>query len=268
MNKEGKKSLIVGVVFGLIFVLAVAVFATAADASDSGASEEAKVFEKAKSEIDNKDVPENTKKYVEKFVEKMGVEVEEINNVTEVDVNNLPEDVDIENVDEANIAIYEIDYDEDQNPDKNKEVFVITYSSEELDDQGDLLVTKSRRQFLSFGSGSEISDAFLETASGAVGSFNGGYVMMRSGGITGISTNLNVVNSGGGEVGIIIYKNGDSVMFGNSLDSSSGIQKDYDLQSRNVVTFEPGDVISVYVSTPQGVSVKDVITMIEITTVD
>ena len=45
---------------------------------------------------------------------------------------------------------------------------------------------------------------------------------------------------------IILYKNGEAISFGNVIDSeSSGIKKDFDIQSKGVVTFEPGDTISV-----------------------
>jgi len=187
-----------------------------------------------------------------------------------VDIGELPEDVNIENVEDANIAIYEIDYNDttDSSVD-SKQVFVITYSSEMIDDQGDLIVSQEKRQFLHFGSEGETSDSFLKTATGVVGGLESGYIMMRSGGITGVSTNLDVLNSAGGDIEIIIYKNGEAIRFGNTIDAAStGVAKDYDVQSRNVVTFQPGDVISAYVSTPGSASVESVITMIEITTVD
>ena len=90
--------------------------------------------------------------------------------------------------------------------------------------------------------------------------------MMREGSITGLSTNLEVVGGGEGEIDIIIYKNGEQVGLGNSLDGSLGVKEDYDVQSNGVVSFEPGDVISVYCNTDKDLVWKDVITMIEITT--
>ncbi len=100
--------------------------------------------------------------------------------------------------------------------------------------------------------------------------------MMREGSITGLSTSLEVVegapkegvpsSEGKGEIEILIYKNGERVGFENMLNGDLGVKKDYDVQSNGVVTFEPGDVISVYANAEDGLIWKDVITIIEITT--
>jgi len=47
-----------------------------------------------------------------------------------------------------------------------------------------------------------------------------------------------------------------------------GIKKDYDVQSKGVVEFEPGDVVSVFINTDNLVKYKNVITMVEITTTE
>ncbi len=206
-------------------------------------------------------VDESAEKYIGEFVEKRGIQTESINNVSKVDFDSLPKEVNIENVGDTNLAIYEIDYDEQT---EKKKVFVVTYSVEQLRKQGDLIIAHDKRQFLNFGFDSEMNSGFLETATGVEGSLEKGYVMMRHGSITGLSTNLEVVGEGG-QVEIIIHKNGEKVGFGNSLSGSTGVQKDYDVQSNGVVTFEPGDVISVYADAPETVF-SDVITMIEITT--
>jgi len=92
--------------------------------------------------------------------------------------------------------------------------------------------------------------------------------MMRSGSITGISTNLDVAKeSADGRIEIIIYKNGEAISFSNMIDASSvDTKKDYDVQSKDVVTFEAGDVISAYVKGEGDIAWEEVITMVEITT--
>ena len=90
--------------------------------------------------------------------------------------------------------------------------------------------------------------------------------MLRKGSITGISTNLETVK-GEGEIQIIIYKNGKEIGFRNSIDVfSNGIKKDYDIQSREIVTFNGGDIISVQVNSRNNANItwKAVITIVEI----
>jgi len=106
----------------------------------------------------------------------------------------------------------------------------------------------------------------MESATGVVGSLEKGYVMMRKGSITGISTNLEAVE-GEGSVEIIIYKNGKRVNFGNEfVVSNSEIKKDYDTQSKGIIEFEPGDVLSLYVKISGTPVVKDLNTLLEIVT--
>ena len=140
---------------------------------------------------------------------------------------------------------------------------------DELKAQGDLIIAHDKRQFLHFGSSGEMSEStFLNTATGVEGSLEKGYVMMRDGSITGISTSLDIAEaSSNGEVNVIIYKNGEAIRFGNTIDASSvDSKKDYDIQSSEVVTFEAGDLISAYVGGQGNIAWKDVITMVEITT--
>ena len=118
---------------------------------------------------------------------------------------------------------------------------------------------------------------FLNMASGVEGSLEKGYVMMRSGSITGISTNLEVevikgekkspaVNLTGEMVDVVIYKNGEEVGFRNSLGvDSPGVVIDYDSQSKKIVSFDAGDVVSVYLKSTDGVVISDVTTMLEVT---
>ncbi len=248
--------------FGICaLLLIVSVFATATQEVSKDVSE---VVE----EVSTGGIAEEVQGYVEEFVEKRGIEAQDITNITKVNFDDLPKEVNIENINDANLAIYEIEYNEEE---KEEQIFVITYSVEELRAQGDLIIAHDKRQFLNFGfDGDMVESGFLETATGVEGSLEKGYVMMRKGSITGVSTNLEVVNGGdSGKIEIIIYKNGESIRFGNTLDAvSSGVKKDYDVQSRDTVTFEPGDIISVYVKAQENVVWKDVITMIEITTIN
>jgi hypothetical protein len=108
----------------------------------------------------------------------------------------------------------------------------------------------------------------LNSANGVETSLVKGYVMMRGGSITGISTNLETL-SGEGNIEIIVYKNGEAIQFGNTfVISSLGIEKDYDVQSKDTVLFEAGDVLSVALLISEGISLKDVNTLVEITTSD
>ena len=211
------------------------------------------------------DIGEEVMAYVETFVSKRDIAPTEINSISKVNFDDLPKEVNIKNVGDHNLAIYQIDYtDSVKGEDK---IFVVTYSVEELKAQGDLIIAHDKRQFLNFGfAGEMIESGFLKTDTDVETSSEKGYVMVREGSITAISTNLEAVE-GMGEIRIIIYKNGEQIGFGNTIIVDSiGVKEDYDVQSNGVVTFEPGDVISVYADAPEGLVWKDVITMIEITT--
>jgi hypothetical protein len=194
-------------------------------------------------------------KVVEEVVEKKGLATAEITSVESVDYNDLPEQIDIDNIDETNLEIYEVGVD-------SEKLFVLTFG-----EKIEAPTPVEQKQFLTFGYSGEMSDGFLESASGVSMSADRGYVMMRGGSITGISTNLDVVNAvNSGRIEIVIYKNGEAINFGNEVSASGGVQKDYDVQSTGVVTFEAGDTISVYADGVDDAIWKDVITMIEITT--
>lgn len=205
---------------------------------------------------------EELEDFVKKVAEKRGINKGDITNVTEVNFNDLPDEVKIENIDQSNLAIYKID------SKTGDPTFVITFS-----DKGFQKVSKSvdyTTLLLNFGMDEEInSSTFLKTATGVLGDLNKGYVMLREGSITGISTNLEILETNNeGEIQIIIYKNNEEVGFGNLINVLSlGIKKDYDIQSKDIVTFNPGDVISVYAKVQGEVVFKDVITVIEISTV-
>jgi hypothetical protein len=228
------------------------------------ASGESEVANAVKEKTEDASLSESVQEYVGDFIEQKGISSESINNVTQVDFNSLPKEVNIENVDNTNLAIYQIDYNKSST--LQDKVFVITYSVEKLKSQGDLIVSQDKREFLNFGFSGEMKESgFLKTANGVDSNLEKGYVMMRDGSITGISTNLELLE-GNGNIEIIIYKNGKPIQFGNSfIANEAGVKKDYDVQSKDTIVFEAGDVISLYVKASDGVSWKDVTTLLEIT---
>lgn len=196
---------------------------------------------------------------VNKVVEEKGLDSKEIKNVLEVAFEDLPNEIDIKNIDKTNLAIYQVEL-------PTEKMFVLSFGGEKLPEVD---VKDEFRQFLSFGFDGEMNESgFLDSVGGVGMSEDKGYVMMRDGSITGISTNLEVVDENSGDkIEIVIYKNGKAINFGNELSASDkDVQKDYDIQSTGVVTFVAGDTISVYAKSSDGVSWRDVITMIEITT--
>ena len=119
---------------------------------------------------------------------------------------------------------------------------------------------------MNFGE-TEIVDGsgYLKTATGVQTSKDNGYVMMDYGSITGLSTSLEVIQTSGGVVEIIVYVNGEDVGLRNTIYSPEiGINKDYDKQSKDVVKFQPGDVISVYVKVSGEIKWKDAINLVKI----
>jgi len=249
------KKIFLGLGICLMLLIVIGVFAAAADAVQADEN----------SEINSglKNIKEVTDKYVKSFVDKRGIQEKEISNISEVDFDSLPKEVNIKNVGEHNLAIYEVDYKEQE---QEKNVFVVTYSVDKLKKQGDLIIAHDTREILNFGfSGESSGSEFLKTATGVESSPEKGYVMMRKGSITGISTNLEVLNSGNNGIEIIIYKNGEEINFRNSLNALQGVQKDYDTQSRDNIKFEQGDIISVKLIADREISWKDVITIVEIT---
>jgi hypothetical protein len=258
MNKKGRTKLFAILGICVIVILIASVFISAENASLS----DSEIQDITEEKSDNS-VSEDVSSYVKDFVEQKGVNPDEINNISKVDFESLPKEVNIENVNNANLAIYEINYNKsDSLQDK---VFVVTYAVEKLASQGDIIISQDKREFLNFGINTEVSSGFLNTATGVEGSAERGYVMMRGGSITGISTSVDFIN--GGDTEIIIYKNGNPVNFGNAFNSYlTGTSKDYDIQSKGIVLFEAGDTISAYVQSSDGTLLTNVITLIEITT--
>ncbi len=234
--KKGVKKILLSFAIGLVVLMISGVFAETVGLSD------------------------NVKEIVKDIAEKKGVVEDGIENVAEVDFNDLPPQIDIENIDETNLAVYEVSQTD------GKSFFVITVSDEKIKQYTKAAETYSR-MFLNFGSEAiRDSSEFLETAGGVRSNLEKGYVMVRGGSITALSTNLEIV-SGSGEIEFVIYKNGKAVGFRNNfVVKSAGVSKDYDSQSFGIVNFEAGNVISVYTKAIGDISWKDVITLVEITT--
>lgn len=250
--------------FGMIFLVVVGVFV--ASVGELDVTQEVK---EVVSRFVGGNVSESVEGFVGEFVEKRGIDSSEITNIRQIDFDALPKEVNIEGVGDHNIAIYEIDY-RNELTNKEEQVFVISYSVESLVSQGDIIIASDKRNFLNFGTSETMSNSgFLETATGVETSHAKGYLMMRRGSITALSTNLEIIQSNPGAIEIIVYKNGQPINFGNTLSGSAlGVEKDYDVQSKEVVRFEPGDVISAYVRADDGLAWRDVITLIEITTLN
>jgi hypothetical protein len=204
---------------------------------------------------------DDVKNIINNVVEQQGIDSSNIKSVEEVGFDALPPQVDLKNIDTTNLAVYQVDYGGD------RPVFVITASGETI--KASAPKTFSYKMMLDYGMNGEVSaPTFLNTANGVEGNLEKGYVMVRDGSITGLSTNLEVLK-GEGSIEIMIYINGQPIGFRNTIYAdSSGVKTDYDTQSFGVVNFKKGDVISAYVKTDGNIAFKDVINLIEISTVD
>ncbi len=210
----------------------------------------------------NGTISNDVKKVVEGIAQKNGVNSSDVQSIEKVGFDKLPGEVNLSNVDQTNLAVYKVNQQNNAKP-----FYVLTVSDEAVQNYQKQGAVYSRAIY-DFGvSGTMSSSDFLDTSVGVKTSLDKGYVMVRGGSITGLSTNFDAV-SGSGEVEVVIYKNGEPVGFRNSfvVDSNSlGIMKDYDTQSFGTVNFEAGDTISVYTKITGDVSVKDVITSLEVT---
>lgn len=203
---------------------------------------------------------EKAREVVDEIVENQGIDKDKIKSVEQVDFDNLPSQVDLKNIDQTNLAVYEVDYG------GGAPVFIIT-ASDQLFEAQTADTTVYKRMLLTYGIKGQVSEStFLNTGTGVEASLEKGYVMMRGGSITGLSTNLEIL-SGKGEVEIIVYINGVPAGFRNTIAADlTGVKKDYDTQSIGVVKFEKGDVISTYMIISGDTVVKDIINLVEIST--
>lgn len=188
-----------------------------------------------------------------------GVNSDSVQGIRELNINDLPESVNLENIDSANLAVYEIQVENEERP-----VYVITASSKFFKETARIFAQK---MLLNFGINGEISDdTFMRTSGEIETSLTKGYVMARDGSVTAISTNLEVISGSGFEpIEVVIFKDGEEVGFRNSFNlKDPSVYNDYDVISSGTLKFEKGDVISVEVKIPEGVVVRDVITLLEI----
>jgi hypothetical protein len=208
--------------------------------------------------VANGEVSSEVSTYVKSFVAKGGIEDAQITNITQVDQSELPNGVDLKKIDENKVGIYQVNYEKNNSPQK---VFVIAYASNQLPKPQ----TFKNIQYLSFGYFGLInSSSYLNNANGVQTGADNGYVMIRAGSITGISTSLGI-NSGEGNLLIKVYKNGEDTGFENVISSSDKKKFDYDTQSENIVNYVPGDIISVYVEDNSGLEWSNAITLVEST---
>ncbi len=267
-KKRGNKGLFVILNFFLISILLISVISPVSNKESNSSDNSSDKKDKKQEDVqidETFDIPLSAYDYVESFAQDNGIDSEDIKNVSQIDFNTLPKEVNIENIGENNLAIYQIDYNKPSG--ELDKLFVITYSVEKLNSQGDLIIAEDKREFINFGLNGHVNgNEFLDTATGVEGSLENGYVMMRKGSITGISTSFETISESGA-VEIIIYKNGEPIQFGNSIIfDSKGNKKDYDTQSKDTVVFEAGDVISAYAKSLQNTQIKNVVTLVEITT--
>ena len=203
-------------------------------------------------------ITQEVSNYIKSFVNEEGINKSQITDISVVDVNNLPKELEIKQIETNNIGIYEVNYTENNIP---KKVFLVTYSTNELKERN--TIAKNVQSFI-FGKSIESSSSdYLEVA-GVKTSDQIGYVMIHSGSITALSTSLEITG-GTGKLFIEVYKNGKDTGFGNVITSSDNKKLDYDTQSENIVTYEPGDIIAVYVYNTGDVTWKNTIATVETT---
>jgi hypothetical protein len=202
-----------------------------------------------------------TKVYIEKFLENDAIQANEITAIQPVDLQNPPADVEVKNVEDTNIAIYQVNYTQGS---EEKKIYVVSYATPDFVNPADIQGTPTI-EYLHFGENALSNGSiYLKTSEGVRSSADQGYVMMDSGSITGLSTNIKFVGSSGEELTVSIYKNGEFTGIRNTFDAQEGVSKDYDTQSEGIVNFVPGDVISVSVESSADVNWDDVITMVKL----
>ena len=207
------------------------------------------------------DFSEEFEGFIGDIIEQRGINETNIINISRVDFNNLPDEVNLQNIDDTSLGIYQVDFE------TGPSVYIITMT-DTVFKKTISAVPDLKRSYLNFGhSGKMASSGFLKTATEVTTSLEKGYVMVREGSITGISTNLEVTKADAtGQIDVIIYRNGQAVGFGNTLQTSLlEVKTDHDTQSEGIITFVAGDIISVYVDAQGNVDWSDVITLIEIT---
>jgi len=204
---------------------------------------------------------EEFQSFVEDIAEQRGINQSDITNISQVDFNDLPDQVNLTNIDQTSLGLFQV------NIVNSSPVYVITMTDTVFKKTIETIDLK--RSYLNFGYSGKMPDTgFLKTSTEVESSLEKGYVMIRPGNITGISTNLDVTKSAANaQIEVIIYKNGEALGFGNTLIADAeGVKTDYDIQSEGLGSFNAGDVVSVYVNATGNIDWGDVTTFIEITT--
>jgi len=216
-------------------------------------------FAQTVSQEETEQVTKEISSYIKSFVEKEGIKESQIINISQVDINNLPDEIEIKKIESNNIGLYKINYAESN---ISKKIFLVAYSTNELKEKTDYFV-KNIQSFVFGYSKESSSSAYLEIT-GVQSSEKIGYVMMHSGSITGISTSLEITE-GTGKLFIEVYKNGKDTGFGNIISPADLNKIDYALQSEDIITYEPGDIITVYIHNTGDIAWKNAVVNIEAT---
>jgi hypothetical protein len=149
------------------------------------------------------DIPKEISDYVKHFAEKDGILEKQITGISEVDAESLPEEIEIEKIEKNNLGIYEVNFTEEN---ESKKVFVVTYSTNNLEQTSKYIVKNLQNWIFGYPTESSSSD-YLYTSAGVKSSETIGYVMMRPGSITGMSTSIETLG-GTGKLIIKVYING------------------------------------------------------------
>lgn len=176
--------------------------------------------------------------YINYFLKEQGIDT--IKTVEKVNETTLPEEIDISNVNENQIGVYGVTYEENG---IEKKLFVFSYSEEEFKKPD--IKTISEKNYLTFSKPDSVNSGYI----------NSGYIMLNSGSIIGLSTTANVDN---GKIIVEVHKNGQPMLISNEFFNNY----DFDLESKNLDTFEIGDVISIYIKTEGGASVENLNSLI------
>lgn len=206
--------------------------------------------------------------FVKSVASQKGIPKDEIKGIEEVDMNNLPQEINIKNIDKNNLAMYKLNVKENNGTNATRPVYVITASKTAFKKE---VKKYTNKMLLNLGIPGTVSNStFLLSGSGVKGSYENGYVMIRDGSITGLSTSLNIKNPiSGGVAEIILYKNGKAIGFRNTINLDKiGPGVDYDSVNTGTINFQKGDVISAKVLLSREGQVEDINTLLEITTRD
>lgn len=226
-------------------------------------------------------------KIQEKIIEQKGIDAGSITDIVKVNIEDTPPEVKIKNVGDANIALYQVDFNQLGKPNK---VFVIGYSTEAVKGENysqaptpNITIPSNQTpgtipqqrlpKFLNFNSAGEMGKTgFLDSVAGTTGGITHGYIMPASGTVVNVTTNLEVYEEEG-NIKVTLYKNGIPTSLTNSFAVGHGklITNPntksyfvYTIKPRGTLSFRRGDVLSVYVSLSDGVVLKKINSFVQI----